>query len=369
MTDMTDILAQRMTRLREKMRATGTGLVALGPGSHMQWLAGFYPHPDERPALLLVGPDKAGILMPALNAEASRKSTDLPMFVWADAEGPHAALKAALDDVFPNKSGRVVLDETMRADFALLVLDALPPLAREFTDDTVGALRASKDDAEYRKLKASAVLDDKAMQAAWAALKPGLTETQIADVVKAHFEANGGRVQFAIVGASENGAHPHHSTGNRVLKSGDAVVLDIGGRLDGYPSDMTRMAIIGEAPEGYAEVHAVVEQAVQAALAAAKPGVKAKEVDKAAREVIAAAGYGEYFVHRTGHGLGIDVHEPPYITATSETVLAEGMVFSIEPGIYLPGRFGIRLEDIVILRKDGPEILSALPRDAFVAKG
>jgi Xaa-Pro aminopeptidase len=195
-----------------------------------------------------------------------------------------------------------------------------------------------------------------------------MTETQVADVVKAHFEANGARVQFAIVGASENGAHPHHSTGSRVLKRGDAVVIDIGGRLDGYPSDMTRMAIVGEAPEGYAAVHAIVEKAVQAALAAAKPGVKASAVDKAARDVIAAAGYGEYFVHRTGHGLGIDVHEPPYITATSETVLAEGMVFSIEPGIYLPGRFGIRLEDIVILRKDGPEILSGLPRDAYVAK-
>jgi len=364
---VTDIVAQRMARLRETMRATGTGLVVLGPGSHMQWLAGFYPHPDERPALLLVGQDKAGLLMPALNAEASKLSTDLPMFVWADAEGPDAALKAALDAIFPARSGRVVLDETMRADFALLVLDALPPLARAFTDDTVGRLRASKDDEEYRKLKASALLNDRAMQAAWAALRPGVTETAVADVVKEFFAANGARVQFAIVGASENGAHPHHATGSRVLKRGDAVVIDIGGRIDGYPSDMTRMGIIGEPPAGYAEIHAIVEKAVQAALAAARPGGKAKDVDKAARDVIAAAGYGEYFVHRTGHGLGIDVHEPPYITATSDTVLAEGMVFSIEPGIYLPGRFGIRLEDIVILRGDGPEILSGLSRDAHVA--
>lgn len=366
---MTDIVAERMARLRERMRETGTGLVALGPGSHMQWLAGFYSHPDERPALLLVGAEKAGFLMPALNAEASKLSTDLPMFIWADADGPDSALAAALDEIFPKRSGRLVLDETMRADFALLILDALPPLRRAFTEDTVGELRARKDDAEYRKLKASALLDDRAMQAVWDALKPGMTELQVAEIVKEFFAANGAHVQFAIVGASENGAHPHHSTGSRVLKRGDAVVLDIGGRLDGYPSDMTRMAIIGEPPSGYAEVHAVVEKAVQAALAAAKPGVKAKEVDKAARDVIAAAGYGEYFVHRTGHGLGIDVHEPPYITAASETVLAEGMVFSIEPGIYLPGRFGVRLEDIVILRKDGPEMLSGLPREAFVARG
>jgi Xaa-Pro aminopeptidase len=366
---VTDIVAERMARLRATMKETGTGLVAVGPGSHMQWLVGFYPHPDERPCLLLVGPEKAAFLMPALNAEAAKQSSSLPMFEWADADGPDAALARALDEAFPGRAGRVVLDETMRADFAFLLADALPGNARAFTGDTLGLLRSIKDEDEYRRLKTSSRLNDAAMQAAWAAIRPGMTENQLADVVRDHFSSNGARPLFWIVGANENGAHPHHSTSDRVLKTGDAVVIDIGGRLDGYPSDMTRMAIIGEAPEGYAEVHGVVEKAVQAALAAAKPGVKAKEVDKAARDVIAAAGYGEYFVHRTGHGLGIDGHEPPYITATSDVVLEEGMVFSIEPGIYLPGRFGIRLEEIVILRADGPEIFSELPRDAFIAKG
>ena len=146
------------------------------------------------------------------------------------------------------------------------------------------------------------------------------------------------------------------------------MVIDIGGRKDGFPSDITRMAVVGRPPEGYGQIHTIVEKAVQAALKAARPGVKARDVDAAARRVIDDAGYGEYFVHRTGHGMGIDGHEPPYITSTSETVLEEGMVFSIEPGIYLPGRFGIRLEDIVILREDGPEILSSLPRDLYVAR-
>jgi len=132
-------------------------------------------------------------------------------------------------------------------------------------------------------------------------------------------------------------------------------VMDIGGGMNGYSSDITRMALMGEAPEGYQGVHDIVEAAVQAALAAARPGVLSHVVDDAARKVIADAGYGEYFVHRTGHGMGVEVHETPYITAASQTVLDEGMVFSIEPGIYLPGRFGIRLEDIVILRADGPE--------------
>jgi Xaa-Pro aminopeptidase len=129
------------------------------------------------------------------------------------------------------------------------------------------------------------------------------------------------------------------------------------------------MAVIGSPPEGYAEIHAVVEAAVQAAMFAAKPGVKAHVVDDAARRVITQAGYGEYFMHRTGHGMGVEIHETPYISASSQTILKEGMVFSIEPGIYLPNRFGIRLEDIVILRADGPEILSNLPRDVKIING
>ena len=148
---------------------------------------------------------------------------------------------------------------------------------------------------------------------------------------------------------------------------GDAIVVDIGGRKGYFHSDMTRMAVVGSAPKNYEKIHHIVECAVRAAVDTAKPGVKARDVDFAAREVIANAGYGEYFIHRTGHGLGIELHEPPFITATSETILDIGMVFSIEPGIYLPGHFGIRLEEIVYLREDGAEILSELSRDVFVA--
>lgn len=207
----------------------------------------------------------------------------------------------------------------------------------------------------------NAGIADRAMQAAFSKIRPGMTEKELAADIRAHFASEGAAPAFWIVGAGGNGAFPHHSASERVIEEGDAVVIDIGGRKQGFPSDITRMAIVGRAPEGYGQIHTIVERAVQAALKAARPGVLAKEVDAAARKVISDAGYGEYFVHRTGHGMGIDGHEPPYITATSETVLEEGMVFSIEPGIYLPGRFGIRLEDIVILREDGPEVLSSLP--------
>jgi Xaa-Pro aminopeptidase len=258
----------------------------------------------------------------------------------------------------------VALDETMRADFALLLLDALPGAKRSFLHDTVGYLRARKDDAEFELLKASALLNDRAAQAGFAALREGMTEREVADVIRKHYKDNGAQPEFTIVCFGANGAFPHHHTGETKLQAGDAVLIDTGCRLNGYPSDMTRVGYFGGKPEGYDDVQQVLERAVQAAVAAAKPGVKAKDVDKAARDVITAAGYGEFFLHRTGHGLGIDVHEGPYITATSETVLEPGMVFSIEPGIYLSGRFGLRLEEIVIVRGNRAEVLSELSRDA-----
>jgi Xaa-Pro aminopeptidase len=360
----------RLAALRAQMKATGTGLLAVGPGSHMEWVLGFYPMPDERPCLLLVSPTKEAFLMPALNADGTREHTDIAFFNWSDDQGPEKALKDALEDLGATAPGLVALDETMRADFALLLLHALPDNTKsEFTPATLGGLRMRKDASEYEKLKMNAGIADRAMQKAFATLRPGLSENEVAAEIRAHFSSEGADPKFWIVGAGGNGAFPHHHTGDRIIQKGDAVVIDIGGRKEGFPSDITRMAVVGEEPEGYAEVHAIVEKAVQAALKAARPGVKAKEVDAAARSVITEAGYGPYFVHRTGHGMGIDGHEPPYITATSETVLKEGMVFSIEPGIYLPGRFGIRLEDIVILRADGPEIFSSLPRDLHVAKG
>ena len=360
----------RLSSLRRTMAETATDLVVLGPSAHMLWLSGVSPHGDERPVLLVVTPDKAAFLMPKLNADAARKDTALPFFAWSDDEGPSAALAALLADAgVAGRSGlKVALDETMRADFALLLLGALDAPRHAFTGETVGALRARKDAGEYAILKDNALLNDRAALAGFDALREGMTETDVADVVKSFYREQGGVAEFTIVCFGENGAYPHHHSGDRRLKRGDSVLIDIGGRKNGYPSDMTRMGHFGSAPEGFVEVAAVVERAVQAALAAARPGVPAKAVDAAARGVITEAGYGPHFLHRTGHGLGIDIHEPPYITATSDVVLEEGHVFSIEPGVYLPGRFGIRLEEIVILRKDGPEILSGLSR-ALVARG
>jgi Xaa-Pro aminopeptidase len=332
----------------------------------MKWLFGFHPHPDERPTLACITPDQTAFLMPALNVEGYQSRTDAPFYGWSDGDGPRAGFADLLKGLGAAKARKIVLDETMRADFAALVQDALPGAERTFTQSTVGYLRMRKDAEEHACMKQNALVADRAMQAGWAAMAEGVSELEVARAIRASFSAQGARPLFSIVGAGGNGAFPHHGTSETRLAGGDAVVMDIGAAMAGYSSDITRMAVIATPPDGYAEMHEVFEQAVQAALAAARPGVPARDVDAAARDVIADAGYGEYFVHRTGHGLGVEIHEQPYIGAASDVVLDEGMVFSIEPGIYLPGRFGIWLEEIVILRAGGPEILSELPRDLLV---
>ncbi|WP_225972682.1 M24 family metallopeptidase [Paracoccus jeotgali] len=193
--------------------------------------------------------------------------------------------------------------------------------------------------------------------------RAGMTERDLAAAMARHYSTEGAKPVFGIVRASENGAYPHHSTGDRALREGGWLVVDFNGANGGHSSDLTRMDSLGKPTEGYAEIRAIVEEAVQAEVKAARPCVQGKQVDNAARSVIEKAGYGPFFVHRTGHGMGLEVHEPTWITAASETVLHEGMVFAVAPGVSLPGHFGVRLEDIVILRADGPEILSDRPRD------
>ncbi len=359
----------RLELLRNSMKQEGVDLVVLGPGAHLSWLAGIRPHADERPLLFCVTDSYAGFLMPSLEAQSARQQTDLPFHTWSDEEGPVAALNNCLSAAGATQATNIVLDETMRADFAALVQDALPNADRQFTANTVGALRMRKDKSEFDILKRNALSADIAMQAAWSTMRIGMSEQEVAEIVRDSFKQQRAQPLFTIVGTGENGAFPHHHTGTTKLQANDIVVMDIGGGVDGYSSDITRMVAMGQPPADYAKIHTVVEAAVQAAMQAAKPGVKAHTVDDAARQVITDAGYGEYFVHRTGHGMGVEIHEIPYITSSSQTVLEEGMVFSIEPGIYLPGKFGLRLEDIVYLDSDGPVIFSELPRDLKIIDG
>jgi Xaa-Pro aminopeptidase len=257
----------------------------------------------------------------------------------------------------------------MRADHLLLLQEAIPGTSWVSAEIAVRPLREVKSEGELRLLQAAADAGDAAMRAAFAACRPGATELQVADAAAAAFRAEDcEEVVFTIVGAGPNGAFPHYHAGHQQLAVGDAIVIDIGARRDGYMCDITRMVVVGEPTPRHLEVHRAVEAAVQAGLAAVRPGATCHEVDAAARGAIEDAGFGEYFVHRTGHGLGISTHEPPWIMRGEGVQLKAGMVHSIEPGIYLPGEFGVRLEEIVHVTDEGCERFSGLPRDFHVAE-
>jgi Xaa-Pro aminopeptidase len=320
--------------------------------------------------VLLVSERGVLLVIPELNAQQTADHVPgLELLRWADADGFEEALAAGVSRVSPGAVRRVAVDPLMRADH-LLALQSRIPGGPEYVNAEVvlRELREVKSQGEIDLLKRSAQTADRATRAALDACRAGVAESDVAAVAAAEFRAAGADdVLFTIVASGPNGASPHHHTGKRILEDGDVVVIDIGGRLDGYCSDITRVAFVGEPAPESVEVCKVVEAAVEAAMAAARPGAMAGDVDRAARSVIESAGYGAYFVHRTGHGLGISVHEPPWIMGGSEDVLRPGMVFSIEPGIYLPGRFGVRLEEIVFTTADGCERLSNLTRTGHVA--
>ena len=358
---------ERLARLRARMDDAGLDLVALAPTDNLRYLVGFAPRYDERACMLLVTGTSAGVLMPSLNAEqAASEAPELELVRWSDDAGPVDALRSTLAHVGANGVRRAAVDPEMRADHFLLLQAAVSGSAFVDATEVVGPMRVVKSPEELGLLQAASDGGDAAMRAAYAACRPGATELQVAEAVAEAFRAAGAEPEFAIVGGGPNGAYPHHHTGGRALQVGDAVVIDIGSRRDGYMSDFTRMAFVGEPTERYLEVHRTVEAAVQAALAAAKPGATCHDVDAAARGVIEDAGFGEHFVHRTGHGLGISTHEPPWIMRGEDVELREGMVHSIEPGIYLQGEFGVRLEEIVHVTEDGCERFSRLSRELHV---
>jgi Xaa-Pro aminopeptidase len=362
-----EIRARRFASLRVEMRNASINLVALAPSDSLRYLLGFSPKADERACMLLVTQTRSVMLMPNLNAEqASAQTPELELLRWSDDANPADALTLCLAGIGASTAVLAAADPEMRADHLLLLQAALPGARLTSAASLLATLRESKEPAELALLQRSADVADAAMFAAFAAMRPGVTELEIADVVAQRFAAGGSTVEFSIIGGGPNGAFPHHHTGPRPLREGDAVVIDIGGRLGGYVSDITRMAFIGEPTDRYREIHAIVETAVQAAMAASKPGTTCASVDAAARNVIEAAGYGDYFVSRTGHGLGLSVHESPWIVAGNETELRPGVVHSIEPGIYLPGEFGLRLEDIVHVTDSGCERFSSLSRGVHV---
>lgn len=362
----------RLRRLQEAMEAHGVDLLAVPPGPNFSYLAGFTPKPDERPSFLLLSTRTVAFLVPALNFEQCQQELShlahAAFVSYRDEERPDEAM-GVLARELGGPVRRLMVDDAMRADFLLLLRRTWPEAEVDLASTLINPLRMVKTPAELALLEESAALADEAVRAAAAVCRPGATELDVAAAAADAFRRGGAQdVLFTSIASGPNGALPHHHTGGRRLSPGDGVTVDVGARCNGYCSDITRVVVVGEPPEDYVAVHRVVDAAVQAALAVIKPGVRCCDVDRAARAVIEEAGYGPYFVHRTGHGLGLEGHEAPSVTGTNDLVLEEGMVFTVEPGVYLPGRFGVRLEEVAVVTATGVRTLSRLPRDIIQAR-
>ncbi|ELZ76412.1 Xaa-Pro aminopeptidase M24 family protein [Haloferax gibbonsii ATCC 33959] len=360
---------ERRTRAcQERLADADADAAVLFPSRNLLYLSGFDEEPAERHLLLFVPREGDPVfLVPDLyETQVRTESWVGDVRTWSDDDDP----RDALADVVSNldlAGGRVLVDDTMWARFSQDLRTALPDADFGLASEVVAPLRARKDDAELDALRRAGAAVDRAVERVrdMGADAVGMTENELAAEIERLLADEGSEgIPFGpLVGSGPNGAMPHHSHGDRVIESGDPVVLDFGTVVDHYPSDQTRTVVFaGEPPAEFAEVHGVVQAARTAAVETVEPGVAAGDVDRAAREVIEEAGYGDRFIHRTGHGVGLDVHEAPYIVAGSDRELEVGNVFSVEPGIYLPDEFGVRIEDLVVVTDDGAELLNDTDR-------
>jgi len=346
--------AGRMARAAEAGAAAGLAGVLVGPGPDLTWLTGYRPTAiTERLTLLVLAPDREPtIVVPALerpDAAAAPGAAALSMVDWSDGTDPYRAVTPLL-----RPDGGYGISDSTWAAHLLGLQRALPGTSYRSLSEALPMLRAVKDTHELQRLAAAGAAADATYGEILGVPFAGRIETDVAADLAALLRRFGHeQVDFTVVGSGPNGANPHHEAGDRVIQPGDAVVLDFGGLMHGYGSDTTRTVAVGTPDPEVQVVHDVVRRAQQAAFEAVRPGVACQEIDRVARRVITEAGYGEWFIHRTGHGIGVTTHEPPYMVEGEEQPLVPGMCFSIEPGVYLPGRFGVRIEDIVTVTEDG----------------
>lgn len=368
----TELLTDRIRRAGEVAAEQGVDLLAITPGTDLRYLLDSTAESHERLTCLLV--PAAGhqappaIVVPRLEAPRlpTRRLEELGIEIvtWSDGEDPHLLVSD-----LAGAPRTVGVSDAMAAAHVLALRDVLPDAVLTLAGRVLRELRIRKDDAEIAQLRAAGAAIDRVHARMTEFLKAGRTENRIAaDIAEAIVAEGHEAAAFVVVGSGPNGASPHHDAGERVVEAGDVVVVDIGGPLpSGYHSDCTRTYAVGGAPAGAVlEAYAALQEAQERAVAAVRPGAVAEQVDAAARGVLTDAGLGELFLHRTGHGIGLDVHEAPDIVTGNALVLEEGMAFSIEPGVYVEGRWGARIEDIVVVTADGVERLDNRPRDLVV---
>jgi Xaa-Pro aminopeptidase len=355
--------------------ATRLDALLIGVGSDLRYLTGYEAMPLERLTLLVIRPGAPPrIIVPRLERAAAEAGlrTRVEVLTWEETDDPHALATAGIP-----RSGKVAVSDTMLAMHLLAIQLALGSDVRySLASAVLRDLRMIKDTDEIALLREAADAADRVVAQIAAGRLVGRTEADVAAEVRQRLIDEGHETaQFAIVAAGPNSASPHHDASERVIGAGEPIVLDIGGTLGGYGSDVTRTIWVtgGDATKGpderFRHLFAVLHAAQAAATAAVRPGVSCESIDSTARTIIDAEGYGDAFFHRTGHGIGLEGHEEPYLVAGNSLPLRAGMAFSVEPGIYLQGTYGARIEDIVACGDDGPIVLNEAPRELLVVDG
>lgn len=351
------------------LEAAGIDAALISPGPDLRYLLGYDAVPLERLTCLVLprsGLSAVPVLVaPALEAPAAHASVGdaVEIVTWQETEDPYELTARLCGSV-----SRVAVDDRMWAQKVLDLRAALPGVEQVAAGGVLRELRMRKDAEEVLALREAGDAIDRVHAEIPALLRAGRSEREVArDIAALILDVGHVHVDFVIVAAGPNGASPHHEPSGRAIEVGEPIVIDIGGTMpSGYCSDSTRMYCIGEPPAEFADYYAVLEGAQAAAVAAVRPGVACAEIDAVARRAIGDAGFGEFFVHRTGHGIGLETHEHPYMVAGNDMALEAGMSFSVEPGIYLPGRHGARIEDIVVCGESGAVVLNQRPRSLCV---
>jgi Xaa-Pro aminopeptidase len=351
----------RIDSARELVARQGLELLLVSPSADLRYLADYAAHASERPTLLAVSAEgPARILVPQLEAPRLPVFDGVDLVVYDETEDPYHRLTEALGDREPRS---VALSDQTWAAVLLQLQTVWPGTQFMPASPILRELRMRKSMEEVEALERAGHLADEVFAGLRQVTLQGRSERDVSSILEGMLRERGLSDVWQIVASGRNSASPHHMSGDRIITSGDAVVLDFGGSLAGYQADITRTVYLGPPDDEFVRVYEVVRQAQDASVRAAVPGVSAEEIDTAARSVIEAAGYGSFFIHRTGHGIGMEVHEEPYIVEGNLLPLEPGMTFSIEPGIYLPRKFGVRIEDIVAVTDRGARRLNDAPRE------
>lgn len=357
----TTATSARIERLAGVLLSDGIDCFIAQHPISMGYLHGFHEHGGERfMALCVHSSGQVRLICPALSRSQATRAGFTDIQSWKDGEDP-LALFAELADDWELKSAIIAVDSDMPARMLLQMQSVLPAALFKSGEGTIAQLMRIKAQDEVDLLLKAGHIADEAFLAVFPEIKAGQTEKQVAKLLADAMSERGGNPTFTIIAAGANSAEPHHLTDNTVLQDGDVLIMDFGCEVGGYNSDITRTVSVGKASDKAKQVYDIVYRAHMAARAASKSGVTCGSVDAAARGVITEAGFGQYFVHRTGHGLGMNVHEEPFIIGGSEVVLEPGNCFSIEPGIYLAGELGVRVENIVVATAEGHLSMNAEP--------